>query len=112
MTAGPYSLSAAVPTPGFAVTKGETVVGGVGEPAMHQHCPHCKSWLFTRIPGLDFMVNVRTPMLDDPSGLDPFVETMTAERFAFAATGARHSFERYPPEDAWPALMGEYARQG
>jgi len=112
MTAGPYSLSAAVPTEGFVVTKGETVVGGVGEPAMHQHCPHCKSWLFTRIPGLDFMVNVRTPMLDDPSGLEPFVETMTAERFPFAATGARHSFERYPPEDAWPELMGEYARQG
>lgn len=112
MSGGPYSLSVAVPAAGFAVIGGETVIGGVGEPAMHHHCPRCKSWLFTRPPGLDFMVNVRTPMLDDPAGLEPFVETMTAERFPFAVTGARHGFERFPPDDAWEGLVRAYQAQG
>lgn len=107
MTGGPYSLSAAVPHAGFEVTAGETVIGGVGEPAMHHHCPRCKSWVFTRPSGLPF-VNVRTPMLDDPGGLEPFVETQTADRLPFTATGATHTFDGLPPEAAWPELMSEY----
>ena len=108
MTGGPYSISVCVPVESFTVSGRETVVGGVGEPPMHHHCPRCLSWVFTRADGWAF-VNVRLPMLDDPSGLDPFVETQTADRLPFAATGARRSFAHFPPDDAWPALMAEYA---
>ena len=108
MTGGPYSLGVTVPEDGFAVIAGETVIGGLGEPPMHHHCPRCHSWVFTRLPGLPF-VNVRTPMLDDPTGLDPFVETQTADRLPFAATGAPHSFAGFPEEGEWPGLMAAYA---
>src|SRR5688572_3174914 len=60
MTAGPYSLSVAVPASGFAVVAGEPVIGGLHGASRHYHCPHCKSWLFTRPEGMDeMMVNLR-----------------------------------------------------
>lgn len=107
MTGGPYSLSIAVPPEGFSLRQGETVIGGVGDPPVHHHCPRCMSWVFTRPEGLP-LVNVRTPMLDDPAGLEPFVETFAAERLPFAATGAPHSFDGFPPETAWDGLMADY----
>lgn len=110
MTGGPYSLSVAVPPEGFKVTKGEPVIGGVGDPAVHYHCPHCKSWVFTR-PQMAPFVNVRTPMLDDPSGLEPFTETYTSEAFAFAATGAAHSYPEFPPMEEWQTLMTAFANR-
>lgn len=110
MTGGPYSLSVAVPPEGFEVTQGEPVIGGVGEPAMHYHCPHCMSWLFTRPPGAPF-VNVRSPMLDDAAGLEPFIETYASSAFAFAKTGAPHSYAEFPPMEAYQALMEAFARR-
>lgn len=38
------------------------------------------SWMFTRPEGMDWFVNLRSTMLDDPSGLAPFVETWTSEK--------------------------------
>lgn len=111
MSGGPYSLSVAVPPAGFAVTKGEPVIGGMHASPRHFHCPHCLSWVFTRPDG-DFLVNVRTPMLDDPSGLEPFMETCVGEGFAWARTPAKHSFEGFPPMDAYSGLIAEFSRAG
>ena len=108
MTGGPYSTSVTVPTGRFAVTAGQAVIGGVGDPAMHHHCPKCFSWVFTRMEGWSF-VNLRTSMLDDPTGLDPFVETQTADRLPFATTGAVRSFKGFPDDAEWPELMKDYA---
>ncbi|RYF92839.1 MAG: GFA family protein [Caulobacteraceae bacterium] len=108
MTGGPYSLSMAVPPAGFAVTQGEPVIGGVGVPPIHFHCPHCLSWLFTRPQGAPF-VNVRTPMLDDPSRLEPFLETYASTAFPWAKTGAPHSFDEFPPMEAYQALTEAFA---
>ena len=75
----------------------------------HRHCTFCKSWLFTEVaPQLGF-VNVRTTMLDDPSGLEPFVETQTAEKLPWATTPAVHSFERFPEMEKYVSLVEEYA---
>jgi hypothetical protein len=109
MSASAYSLSLALPASGFHVTRGEPVIGGLHGPSRHFHCPHCKSWLFTRPEGMDFLVNMRASMLDDHSWFVPYVETCTAEGLAWAKTGAKHSFPNIPPNEAFAPLVAEYA---
>ncbi len=90
------------------MTKGEPVIGGLHGATQHYFCPHCMSWMFTRPEGLDWFVNFRSTMLDDPEGFAPFVETWTAEKLAFAETGAMRSYEALPPDEAWEGLTKEY----
>lgn len=112
MTASAFTLSLGVPRDGFEVTRGEPVLGGVGDPPMHYHCPTCKSWVFTRPVEPAYFVNVRTTMLDDHAWAQPYVELYRGEGFAWAATGAKHSFEGMPAEEDWPRLVAEYAKEG
>jgi hypothetical protein len=106
MTASAYSLSVLVPAAGFAITRGEPVIGGLhGDDAHHYHCPHCKSWLFTRPRMLPDLVNVRASVLDQRAWYKPFVETWTSEAFPWARTGAPHSFPKLPDDNAWPGLV-------
>ena len=108
MTASAYSLSAAFPEAAFVITQGEPVIGGLhGPEARHHHCDHCKSWLFTRWGD---MVNLRATMLDDPCWFEPFLETWTHEKLPWASTPAQHSFEEFPPMEAFGDLIAEYAR--
>jgi len=111
MSASAYSLSILVPAPGFAVTSGEPVIGGLHGDSRHFHCPHCKSWMFTRPKGLD-LVNVRATMLDDHAWYAPYVETCRAEGFAWAATGAVHSFPSIPGNEVFGPLVAEFAERG
>lgn len=109
MSASAFSLSAAIPSDGFAVTQGEPVIGGLHGPTRHYFCPHCKSWMFTRAEGMDWFVNLRPTMLDDPSGFVPFVETMTREKLPWATTPAVHSFEAFPAMEDYERLTRDYA---
>jgi len=109
MTASAFSLSAAIPAEGFAVTQGEPVIGGLHGPDRHYHCPHCLSWVFTRPNGMDWFVNVRATMLDNATDLPPFVETLTSEKLPWATTPARHSYANLPPLDDYDDLIKEYA---
>ena len=97
-----------LPTEGFAVTEGEPELGGLHGAQRHHYCGWCKSWLFTRMEGLDWFVNVRATALDDPGWYAPFVETCTAEKLAWAATPARHSYSGLPPDADWPRLLDEF----
>ena len=112
MSASAFSLSIAVPSADFSVTKGETVIGGLrGENTHHHHCDRCKGWLFTRIvPEMGF-VNVRATMLDDATWFVPFVETYTSTALPWVTTPAVHSFTEFPPLEAYQVLVGEYASQ-
>jgi hypothetical protein len=112
MSASAFSLSILVPSVGFEVTAGEPVIGGLHGASRHFHCPHCKSWMFTRPDGLDELVNVRATMLDDHAWFAPFVETCTSEGLPWAKTGAPHSFPNIPPNEAFPPLMAEFAAKG
>ena len=58
MTASAFSLSVAVPAEGFAVTEGEPELGGLHGAPRHHFCGWCKSWLFTRMEGMDWFVNL------------------------------------------------------
>ena len=109
MSSSAYSLSAAIPAEGFAVIQGEPVAGGLHGASRHMFCPHCMSWMFTRPEGLDWFVNVRPTMLDDPKWFAPFVETWTSEKLPWATTPAVHSYEQLPAMDAYEGLIGEYA---
>jgi hypothetical protein len=112
MTASAFSLSVAIPTQGFAIIKGEPIVGGMHGAAHHLFCPHCFSWAFTRMEGMDAFVNVRATLLDDAAWYAPFIETQTLEKLPWATVPARHSFERFPAFEAFPALIEEYAARG
>ena len=108
MSGSAYSLSAAIPAEGFAVTEGAPVVAGASPEAGHHFCPDCMTWMFTRPPGVDFFVNVRPTMLDDTSWFSPFIETYTSEKLAWATTRAVRSYERFPPMEDYEMLVGAY----
>jgi len=110
MTGSAYGLGAAIPQEAFTVTAGEAVIGGLHGATRHYFCSYCMSWLFTRPEGLDWFVNVRPTLLDDPSWFVPFVETYTAEALPWAKTGAVHSYPGLPPQEAWPRLLEAYAQ--
>ncbi|WP_455269383.1 GFA family protein [Rhizobium herbae] len=111
MSSSAYSLSAAIPAEGFEVIAGEPVIGGLHGATRHYFCPHCMTWMFTRPEGMDWFVNLRPTMLDDSSGFAPFIETFTSEKLPFAATAAVHSYETFPPMEAYEGLVQEFAAQ-
>jgi hypothetical protein len=113
MSASAFSLSLAVPADGFEVTAGEPVIGGLhGPQAHHFHCPGCKSWMFTRIEGMEQMVNLRPTMLDDHLWYAPFAEFFTDEKLPWASTPARHSYATAPEMAEFQPLIEKYAAEG
>ena len=108
MSGSAYSLSAAIPSQGFAVTVGAPVVAGASPEAGHHFCPDCMTWMFTRPAGLDFFVNVRPTMLDDTRWYSPFIETYTSEKLTWATTPAVHSYEKFPAMEDFEPLIGAY----
>ena len=108
MSASAFSLSLAIPAEGFEVTKGETVLGGLGRD-VHHFCPACMTWMFTRPLGMDWFVNLRPTMLDDHLWFAPFIETFADEKLPWAATPAKHSFGTLPALAAFQPLIEAYA---
>ncbi|MEJ0035562.1 MAG: GFA family protein [Gammaproteobacteria bacterium] len=111
MSASAYSLSAAIPTPGFEVIRGDPMLGGLRNPEQrHFFCPKCMSWMFTRF--LPEFVNIRVTMLDDDlSWFAPFVETWTRTKLPFAMTQAPHSYPEFPPMEEFPRLSAEFSQK-
>jgi hypothetical protein len=112
MTASAYSLSAAIPSEGFAIIRGEPVIGGMRGATHHFFCPDCMSWMFTRPEGMDWFVNLRPTMLDRTAWFSPFIETWTREKLAWATTPAVHSYETLPAMNAYDGLLADFAKQG
>ena len=109
MTGGPYSLSAMIAGDAFEVTKGQPVVGGLkGDEIDHMFCPNCMSWVFTRVMDGAF-INVRSPMLDDTSDTEPYVESYTSEKLDWVKLETPHSFEKFPELDDYTAIIQAYA---
>ena len=82
MSASAFSLSAAIPAEGFAVTAGEPVIGGLHGATRHFFCPHCMSWMFTRPEGMDWFVNLRADDARRPGWFAPLIETWTEREAA------------------------------
>ncbi|MGE0846128.1 MAG: GFA family protein [Flavobacteriaceae bacterium] len=111
MTAAPYSLTMGIPADGFAVTKGETVIGGMREDPKHHFCPVCMSWMFSRPDAVPHLIFLRPTMLDEHHWVAPFVECCTSERMPWAVTPARHSYEQFPPMEDYPGLIEAFQAQ-
>ncbi len=109
MTASAFSLTAAVPASGFAIAKGEPVIGALHGASQHFFCDYCKSWMFTRPAGMDAFVNVRSTLIEGHADLAPFCETMTDEKLPWATTPAVHSYGQYPGPEVYPQLIAQYA---
>lgn len=109
MTGSAFSLTVMVPADGFRVTGGEAIAGGLRGGTRHMHCSDCLSWVYTLPEGVDFLVNVRNPMLDAPPRQVPFLETYLSTAMPFARLGAPHGFETFPPEDQLEPLLTAYA---
>lgn len=112
MSSSAFSVSLAVPTPGFQIIEGTTVVGGLHGASKHMFCGHCMTWMYTHPEGMDAFVNLRPTMLDDPSWYAPFIETYTQEKLPWATTPAVHSYGTVPPMTAFEVLLSEYAAKG
>src|SRR3546814_20954674 len=67
MTASAFSLSAAIPTPGFRVTSGQPVIGGLHGTERHFFFPFCFIWLVTTPAGIDVFVNDGSPLPMEPA---------------------------------------------
>jgi hypothetical protein len=111
MTASAFSLTLTIPSEGFAVTAGEPALGGVHGATRHHFCPHCMSWMFTRPEGLDWFVNLRPTMLDEPDWFTPFIETWTSEKLPWAETPAVHSYATLPALEEYEGLLAEFAER-
>ena len=109
MTGSAFSLSAAIPSQGFSITLGNPVIGGLHGAARHYCCAHCMTWLFTRPEAMEWFVNIRPTMLDDPNGFEPYIETWTREKLPWATTPAIRSFEEFPAAEDYAGLMQAYA---
>jgi len=109
MSASAFSLSAAIPTKGFEVTRGAPVLGGLRNPDLqHFFCPLCMTWMFTRF--LPEFVNVRPTMLENISWFTPFIETWTKTKLPWATTPARHSYSEFPPLEDYAKLSAEFSQ--
>lgn len=110
MSSSAFSLSAFYAVDSFEVTQGVPVIGGLrGSDVHHFFCEHCMTWAFTRIPSLPHLVNTRPTLFDDVDGSAPFIETFTKTKLPWAVTGALHSFEEFPPMEAYPDLIQAFA---
>jgi hypothetical protein len=112
MTASAFSLSLAVPSKGFNLLQGDPEIGALHGPSRHFYCAYCKSWVFTRPEGLDWLVNLRATMLDDHAWFVPYAEFFTDERLPWARTPAVHGFPGMPPAEVFQGLIEGYAREG
>ncbi|MDP1025861.1 GFA family protein [Sphingomonas sp. KR1UV-12] len=111
MTGSAFSTTLMLPDDGFALTAGDTVIGGLhGDEADHHHCDWCKSWVFTRPRAAMGFVNVRATLLDDPAWFAPWMETQTDEALPWAVTGAARSFGRFPAADDYSPLIAAYRK--
>lgn len=110
MSSSAFSLTGIFLADAFSVIAGEPVIGGMhGPDAHHYFCAYCMTWMFTRPAPLPHIINVRPTMLDDHGWFAPFMETYTRTKLPWATTGAVHSFEEFPPMEAYEGLMKAFA---
>lgn len=53
-------------------------------------------------------VNVRATMLDEAGWFEPFLETYTSDPLPWAVINAPRSYEKFPADDDYQALMTDY----
>ena len=109
MTGSAFSLSEMYNGENFNIIMGEPIIGGMKAFPSHYVCPNCASWIFTRVPTPNGeFVNIRTPMFDEANIEAPFIETCAEDKLDWVCTNAIHSFEKFPPQEEFPRLVGQF----
>jgi hypothetical protein len=112
MTGSAFSLSEMFLGTDFEIVTGEPVQGGMKAIPAHFVCPHCASWMFTRVQTpMGELVNVRATMFDSPEPAPPYIETCTLEKLDWVTTGAKHSYDRFPSSEDFVALLAAFKNQ-
>lgn len=111
MTASAFSLSSLYPAAAFELLSGEPVPGGMKGETRHFFCPECLSWLYTVPPMAEGLVNVRSGMLDDFAGHEPFAEFYLAEALPGMALDLPHAFHAATDMDGFERLVADLAAQ-
>lgn len=111
MSASAFSLTMTLPADGLHILSGDLVPGGARRD-MHHFCRACMTWLFTRPPGLDHIVNLRPSVLDDHGWVRPYIETFARERLPWATTPAQRRFDAAPALEEYETLIAEFAAAG
>ena len=111
MTSSAFSLSAMVPAEAFTVIEGEPVKGGARGPQLdHYFCPHCMSWMFTRIAGMDSLVNVRASLFDTPDWTTPLHRDDDVRKTRLGHNTRRPQLSGLPADGGdFQSLVKEYA---
>ncbi|WP_375691082.1 GFA family protein [Pseudooceanicola sp. LIPI14-2-Ac024] len=110
MSGSAFALTAMFRPDLFRVTEGDPIIGGARHSDIHHYfCPDCMTWMFSRMPMAPDFVNVRPTLFDDTAWFRPFIETVTAEKLAWAETPAPHSYAGFPDPANFPGLVADYA---
>jgi hypothetical protein len=109
MAASAFSLTSLYHAEGFAMIQGDTELGGMKADTRHHFCASCMSWLFTKAEAIGPFVNIRSTMLDDPSGHRPYVDMYLAEGLPWVQSGAARGYQTAPEESEFAELMAGYA---
>ncbi|WP_299075764.1 GFA family protein [uncultured Ruegeria sp.] len=109
-SASAYSLTTMFPSDSFSYT-GEVIKGGRHSSGRtHFFCASCLNFIYSRIEGADWRVNLRTSVLDQAASFEPFVELMTDEKMPWVDVPVAHSFSQFPQSlDDLQALLDGYA---
>lgn len=111
MSASAFSLTAMVPAEAFRVTGGTPVRGGAkGSQLDHRFCLDCMSWMFTRINGMEGVVNIRPTLGSDPAWTQPFIETMAADKLPWVELPVARSYEAFPPPEEFAQVTADFVR--
>ncbi len=105
------SLSSLYRKSDFEVTAGEPVAGGLHGTAQHIFCPHCMSWLFTRPKGMDAFVQRARHDAGQRPRVCPVHRNLPGRDAAVAGDPGVHRFETFPPAEAFPSLLAQFAQQ-
>lgn len=110
MSASAFTLTAKVPSDGFAVTAGDPVIGGMHANPEHYYCPHCKTCLYSMLEGQESTVNVRMALFDELKSDQPFIELFLDEKLSWVQPSAPRRYDRAPTAEDLPDLIEDYAR--
>lgn len=110
MMASAFSLTAKVPAEGFRVITGEPVLGGLQTGPAHYYCPHCKSCLFSELPGQESVVNLRMTLFEGLKSYPPFIEVFLSEKLPWVQPSAPRQYQRAPAPDEMADLIIDYAK--
>ena len=110
MMASAFSLTAKAPADGFRVIAGAPVLGGLQTEIAHYYCQHCKSCLYSKLPGQEGVLNIRMALFEGLKDEAPFLDVFLDEKLPWVQPSAPRQYQHAPAPDEMPGLLRDYAK--